>query len=143
MMKRVSEREHVFLSKLLECGSVPAACKEAGITRMTAYRYKKRKHVQAYLDAMLEEKAKAEGVTIQMLMSNLHDGIRGFSTFSVSQMESLKLAAKILRPDSKQGGVNVNVQVNVESPFAGMTENDLADLMRQRMSAIPANKEET
>lgn len=124
---------------MLATGSEELAGQEIGIDLETSKKFAKRTAVRAYLHDMLEQKALATGLTVEKLMAKLHLAIEGELLLTDTQLDSVKVAAKILRP---AGGpsviVNNNTQINNggPSPYEGMDLKELSGAMRSRLEDI-------
>jgi hypothetical protein len=137
-LHKLSQREARLLDKFLETSNIELAAEEIGVTAATARGYLKRAHIKAYIQDMLKQAAQARGLTLDKLMSKLHQGIEGEIALTGNQLEMIKTAAKILKPSTP--GVQINVQNNTyESNFSGMTPDQLTAAMRDRLTSIPGS----
>lgn len=128
VLHKMSHREAKFLAKYLATMSVSEACKEIGLGQDMGARYLKRKAIKKFLEDKFQERALAQGLTVDKLLAKLSQHIDGAVELTDSQMEGVKTAAKILRPAGASGPhlTQVNVNVNVaNSPYAELSDADL------------------
>lgn len=119
-LHRLSQRESKFIKCILETGSLDMAADEVGIARKAAKRYSERKSIQKYLRDMMEQKALAQGLTLEKLMARLNQAIDGTTVMSEGQLDAIKIASRILRPDNcGSSGKSVSVTVNQQNNFNG------------------------
>lgn len=133
VLHKMSHREAKFCAKFLATMSLDSACLEIGLERAAGERYFKRRNIKRYLNDKLEERALAQGLTVDKLLSKLSLHIDGEMMLTESQMDGVKTAAKILRPAGSSAPnltqVNVNVSVGA-SPYEKLSESDLQDQLK-------------
>lgn len=141
-LHKLSQREAKFLKVLLETQSYERAGAEIGVDYEAAKRWGKRKAVQAYIHDMLEQKALAEGLTLQKLLAKLNQAVDGDLVLKEGQTEAIKIAARLLRP-AVAVQVNNLTQNNINagagpSPYSGLSAAESAELLKQRLGDLNA-----
>lgn len=138
-LHRLSQREQRFVSKFLDTNNIELASLEIGIDAEAGKKYIRRPAIKEYLRDMLEQRALAQGLTLDKLMATLHKAVDGIIDLTPSQRDAIKTAAKILKPSIMSLQVN-NTQINNNgasagnSPYAKMSGAELENEWRQRLA---------
>ena len=132
---KMSQREAKFLDKLTDTGSLAIACQEIGIDRSLGERYMKRKSIKAILSDRLRQLALSKGLTVDKMMAVLHEGMDGAIDLSATQLECLKITARVLKPAGTQVSVTLNQQnnnnFNGPSPYEGMGLKEIGEALKR------------
>lgn len=136
-LHRLSQREANFLRVLLETGSMDSAAEEIGISPDRGARFARRLHIQKYLHDMLEQKALAMGLTVEKLLAKLNLQVDGEAELTDKQMEAIKTAARILKPNIPSVNLTVNSQVNnvTVDPYSKLSGKELIEGIRGALIA--------
>jgi hypothetical protein len=141
-----SGREMRFLEAFTKHFDLELACQEIGLGVEAGRKYLRRKHIKTYLEDKLRQAALAQGTDINNHLAWLRDVRDGRKVVTKESMDAAKVLARLLKPASgvslnlTQNNVNVGGASATPSPYAGMSFEQIAAAMRDRLSVLDGRR---
>jgi hypothetical protein len=141
-VKMFSQKEIRFLNRFMQSMSLAEACLEIGVDEMQGRKYLRRPHFKAYLDGNIRQAALASGTNVENHIAWLRGVRDGISEPGRVAMEAAKQLSRFLKPAAPVNATQININAGAASPspFKGMSIDQLAGEMRQRIAVIEATK---
>lgn len=129
ILHKLSQREAKFLAVYCGTWSLKKACEEIGLEVKRGERYLNRKHVRTFVLDQLKQKALANGVSVDYLVSRFREAFDGTVVLSEGELEAGKVLARLLKPSAPAVAVTLNQQTNnfnsANNPYENMTKDQL------------------
>ena len=138
-LHRLSQREAKFIEKFERTQNLRLACEEIGVTLEAGQKYFDKPHIKRFCADRWKERALAEGVTLDFFLAKVKLLVDGEIEMSKSQIEGMKIGARLVSPSTPIIANQTNIQNNFNgapSPYANLSKEEMVEQMKKNVAEL-------